>query len=210
MNTNTAAGQTTGTTTRTGGPLSAAAGTPVCAQETFTKVEDRPVVKEVKTYVKEHHPIEKQFVVETRPTGQEREVASGRTTEVVDSNTRVVDVAQSNPCAGVPTSGTGSAAGKGTGVSSGTGVRSGMTTTDKVESYVPGTTEHRAVQGETGPLGAGMGHTTTGTGHTTSAGHTGTSTGAETGHHAGIVEKIKAKVPGTAENKAAKAEQGRF
>ncbi len=34
------------------------------------QVEDRPVVKEIKTYVREHHPVEKEFVVETRPTGQ--------------------------------------------------------------------------------------------------------------------------------------------
>lgn len=40
------------TTSSTGGP--------VCDTKTFTKVEDRPVVKEVKTYVKEHHPVEKQ------------------------------------------------------------------------------------------------------------------------------------------------------
>ncbi len=34
------------------------------------QVEDRPIVKEIKTYVREHHPVEKEFVVETRPTGQ--------------------------------------------------------------------------------------------------------------------------------------------
>jgi len=34
------------------------------------QVEDRPIVKEIKTYIREHHPIEKEFVVETRPTGQ--------------------------------------------------------------------------------------------------------------------------------------------
>lgn len=33
------------------------------------QVEDRPIVKEIKTYVREHHPVEKEFVVETRPTG---------------------------------------------------------------------------------------------------------------------------------------------
>lgn len=33
------------------------------------QIEDRPIVKEVKTYVREHHPVEKEFVVETRPTG---------------------------------------------------------------------------------------------------------------------------------------------
>lgn len=34
------------------------------------QVEDRPIVKEIKTYVREHHPVEKEFVVETRPTGK--------------------------------------------------------------------------------------------------------------------------------------------
>ena len=33
------------------------------------QIEDRPIVKEIKTYVREHHPVEKEFVVETRPTG---------------------------------------------------------------------------------------------------------------------------------------------
>ena len=33
------------------------------------QIEDRPIVKEVKTYIREHHPVEKEFVVETRPTG---------------------------------------------------------------------------------------------------------------------------------------------
>lgn len=33
---------------------------PVCKTETFTKIEDRPIVKEIKTYVKEHHPVEKE------------------------------------------------------------------------------------------------------------------------------------------------------
>lgn len=35
----------------------------------YVQIEDRPIVKEVKTYVREHHPVEKEFVVETRPTG---------------------------------------------------------------------------------------------------------------------------------------------
>ena len=35
------------------------------------QIEDRPIVKEIKTYVREHHPVEKEFVVETRPTGMQ-------------------------------------------------------------------------------------------------------------------------------------------
>ena len=34
------------------------------------QVEDRPIIKEIKTYIREHHPVEKEFVVETRPTGK--------------------------------------------------------------------------------------------------------------------------------------------
>ena len=33
------------------------------------QIEDRPVVKQITTFVREHHPVEKEFVVETRPTG---------------------------------------------------------------------------------------------------------------------------------------------
>jgi hypothetical protein len=98
---------TTGTTgvantaTRAGGPLSQAAGEPICNQEHFTKIEDRPVVKETTTYVREHRPFEKEFVVETRPTGREREVAEGRRTEVIDTKERIVETTPRDPCAGV-------------------------------------------------------------------------------------------------------------
>ena len=34
------------------------------------QIEDRPVVKQITTFVREHHPVEKEFVVETRPTGK--------------------------------------------------------------------------------------------------------------------------------------------
>ncbi len=39
-------------------------------------------MKEQVTYVREHHPMEKEFIVETRPTGRERELTEGRTSEV--------------------------------------------------------------------------------------------------------------------------------
>lgn len=52
----------------------------------FVQVEDRPIVKEQITYVREHHPMEKEFIVETRPTGRERELTEGRTSEVYFSN----------------------------------------------------------------------------------------------------------------------------
>ncbi|KAL3149454.1 hypothetical protein ABBQ32_002242 [Trebouxia sp. C0010 RCD-2024] len=84
------------TTSSTGGP--------VCDTKTFTKVEDRPIVKEVKTYVKEHHPVEKEFVIETKPTGREKELAEGRTTEHLGTQEKIVQVTKPNPCGGVPTS----------------------------------------------------------------------------------------------------------
>eukprot|EP00887_Chlorella_sp_A99_P006272 scaffold3.g6272.t1 len=65
----------------------------VCGQEYFTKVEDRPIVKERVTYVKEHRPVEKEFVVETRATGVEREVAEGRVQESMGTQSRVVEEA---------------------------------------------------------------------------------------------------------------------
>ncbi|BDA49769.1 hypothetical protein COCOBI_14-3890 [Coccomyxa sp. Obi] len=40
------------------------------ATKEFTKVEDRPVEKDVVERVVEHHPVEKKFVTETRPAGE--------------------------------------------------------------------------------------------------------------------------------------------
>lgn len=45
-----------------------------------------------------------QFVVETRPTGQEREMTEGRTSEHLGTQEKVVQVTKPNPCGGVPTS----------------------------------------------------------------------------------------------------------
>ena len=42
----------------------------VCGSKTYTTTEDRPVEKEVIERVIEHHPVEKKFVVETRPAGE--------------------------------------------------------------------------------------------------------------------------------------------
>ncbi|DBA70302.1 hypothetical protein WJX79_010739 [Trebouxia sp. C0005] len=77
---------------------------PICDTKTFTKVEDRPIVKEVKTYVREHHPVEKEFVVETKPTGAERELTEGRTSEYLSTEEKIVEITKPNPCGGVPTS----------------------------------------------------------------------------------------------------------
>ncbi|EFN54404.1 hypothetical protein CHLNCDRAFT_135735 [Chlorella variabilis] len=65
----------------------------VCGREYFTKVEDRPVMKERVTRLREHHPVEKEFVVETRATGEERETGE-RAQEQMGAQERVVEVAQ--------------------------------------------------------------------------------------------------------------------
>lgn len=43
---------------------------PVCHRETFTETEDRPVIKERVERIIVHQPVEKQFVVETRPVAE--------------------------------------------------------------------------------------------------------------------------------------------
>lgn len=54
---------------------------------------------ERKEYVKEHRPVEKEFVVETRPTGVEREAAEGRVTEHMGTEERIVaEAAPRAPC----------------------------------------------------------------------------------------------------------------
>jgi hypothetical protein len=74
---------------------------PPCNTEYFTVVEDRPQVRENVTYVREHKPVEKEFIVETHATGHEREVAQGSPqTEIVDSKSRVVQTTGGNPCQG--------------------------------------------------------------------------------------------------------------
>ncbi|KAI7840230.1 hypothetical protein COHA_006012 [Chlorella ohadii] len=83
-------------TVATPGIAVASATTPPVARQGeafFTKVEDRPVVKERVTYVREHHPVEKEFVVETRATGAERETGM-RQEEHMGATDKVVEVAQ--------------------------------------------------------------------------------------------------------------------
>ena len=65
----------------------------VCGQKCFTEVEDRHVVKErVQRYV-EHHPVEKEYVVEMRAVGEVAAAGDGER-EVVD---RVVRAVQGPP-----------------------------------------------------------------------------------------------------------------
>jgi hypothetical protein len=71
----------------------------VCGQEYYTKTEDRPIVKERVEYIKEHRPVEKEFVVETRATGQERHIHDQRSHEHLGTQERVVSEAQPrSPC----------------------------------------------------------------------------------------------------------------
>lgn len=71
----------------------------VCGATYFKKVEDRPVVKEKVETIVEHHNIEREYVVETRATGIERELKEQVTAEVVDVTERVVGEAEPvNPC----------------------------------------------------------------------------------------------------------------
>eukprot|EP00891_Asterochloris_glomerata_P003371 jgi/Astpho2/3371/Aster-04713 len=72
-----AATRNTGATTS----ITGQANQPVCEQKYYTKIEDRPQVREVVTTFKEHHPIEKEFITETRPTGREQERMAERTSE---------------------------------------------------------------------------------------------------------------------------------
>ena len=74
----------------------ASSGVEVCGRKTFTEVEDRPVVKErVERYV-EHHPVEKQYVVETRFVG-EKAAAGGGGVDVVGQDEYVVEAAEPGP-----------------------------------------------------------------------------------------------------------------
>jgi C2 domain len=89
---------TTGYETRTTGTATTERPA-VCGAEYFTKVEDRPIVKERVTYVQEHRPVEKEYVVETRATGVEREAMEGRQTEHLGTEERVVaEAAPKSPC----------------------------------------------------------------------------------------------------------------
>jgi len=69
----------------------------VCHTETFTVVEDRPVVKERKEYYTEHHPVEREMVREVRTTGKEMPHAAQR-----DAGTFEERVVEETPAAKCP------------------------------------------------------------------------------------------------------------
>eukprot|EP00891_Asterochloris_glomerata_P005557 jgi/Astpho2/5557/Aster-x0687 len=68
----------------------------VCNREFFTMTEDRPLVKEVKDYVREHHFFEKAFVKETRFTGKEQQAGTGES-EQLSCEERVVEATPAAP-----------------------------------------------------------------------------------------------------------------
>jgi len=72
-----------------------------CDTKFYTTVEDRPVVKEHVDVIREHRPVEKEFVVETRHTGREKELQRPPN-EVLDQKTRVISEARPSPCEGAP------------------------------------------------------------------------------------------------------------
>lgn len=78
--TNVGGGETRGTTMGTG---------EVIDSETFTKTEDHQRLVEKKKYELEHHPVEKQYVVETKFVGEAN--VPGGPTEVVGRDSAVVD-----------------------------------------------------------------------------------------------------------------------
>ena len=53
------------------GPSTAAVAA-TCDRQYYTTTEDRQRVLEQRELIREHHPFEKEFVVETKPTGRER------------------------------------------------------------------------------------------------------------------------------------------
>ncbi|KAI7842360.1 hypothetical protein COHA_004000 [Chlorella ohadii] len=69
-----------------------------CDAQYYTKVEDRPVVKERVEQVMEHRPVEKEFVVETRQTGAERAVGGGEVEHLGTKERIVSTTPPTAPC----------------------------------------------------------------------------------------------------------------
>jgi hypothetical protein len=92
------AGTTSGTAT-TGAATATGGAREVCDRQTFSTVEDRPVVRERKEYILEHNPVEKEFVVETKFAGEH--AIGGGATEHIGTEVNVVSEApRTSPCDG--------------------------------------------------------------------------------------------------------------
>ncbi|KAL6779745.1 hypothetical protein ACKKBG_A13560 [Auxenochlorella protothecoides x Auxenochlorella symbiontica] len=63
----------------------------VLGQDKYTTTEDRSVVKERVDHFREHRPVEKEFVVETRATGQERDLVDQREVESLGVKERILN-----------------------------------------------------------------------------------------------------------------------
>ncbi|KAL6770303.1 hypothetical protein ACKKBG_A34425 [Auxenochlorella protothecoides x Auxenochlorella symbiontica] len=66
----------------------------VLGQDYYTNTEDRSLVKERVEQIREHRPVEKEFVVETRATGNERDLVDQRSTEHLGTRERVIEGAE--------------------------------------------------------------------------------------------------------------------
>jgi hypothetical protein len=102
----------------TGGATTGGTGEP-CDRQTFSQVEDRPVVHERKEYVLEHNPVEKEFVVETKLAG-EHAVGGGETEHLGTEVNIVSEAPPTSPCEGAQDIGAQRVAGS-TGTTGGSG-----------------------------------------------------------------------------------------
>jgi hypothetical protein len=69
----------------------------ICNRREYVEVEDRPILKERVERIVEHQPVEKRFVVETRPVG-ETVLAERAHVETAGVTERVIDRAEGTVC----------------------------------------------------------------------------------------------------------------
>jgi hypothetical protein len=101
----------------------------ICNRQEYVEVEDRPVLKERVERIVEHQPVEKRFVVETRPVG-ETLLAERIHVESAGVTERIIDRADGTVCpTGTLPVGTGGV---------GTGVAGGATIIDTTTTYNQG------------------------------------------------------------------------
>ncbi|KAK9850955.1 hypothetical protein WJX84_006055 [Apatococcus fuscideae] len=142
----------------------------VCNRQYFTVTEDRTVLREEIQLVREHHPYEKEFIVESRPTGRERELPNTLPDDLLEASLREVDRSIPDVCEGAPVvtpaNVTTSTTLQGQGIGAAT---TGTTATSS--QYTSGTTTTGTTgtgYGATGTSGTGAGYgatSTTGSGY---------------------------------------------
>jgi len=79
----------------TAAPAAAGEGA-TCTKDFFSKVEDRPRMVARHEYIKEHVPVEREYVVQTKYIG-EKELVDKRTEEVIGVEERIVEQARPKP-----------------------------------------------------------------------------------------------------------------